>query len=272
MRFALAAILVLLGLYAAALGWLWWRQERLLFAAVPLPATQVLSKAPDIHELGIDVPGARLSALHLKLPQARGVVFYLHGNAGNLETWFVNPEFYRQLGYDLFMIDYRGYGKSTGRIESESQLHADVRLAWDQVAAQYEGRRKVLFGRSLGTGLATRLAADLSAAGASGAAPDLTVLISPYVSLERVAREHFPWVPPQVLRYPLRSDAWIGRIRGPVQILHGELDTVIPVAHSQTLQTLVPGMRLDVIAGASHNDLQNFPAYLDVVAKALRSP
>lgn len=272
MRFALATLFVLLGLYAAALGWLWWRQERLLFAGVPLPATQVLATAPDIHEVGIDVPGARLSALHLKLPQARGVVFYLHGNAGNLETWFVNPDFYRQLGYDLFMIDYRSYGKSSGRIESEAQLHADVRRAWDQVAPQYAGRRKVLLGRSLGTGLATRLAADLSAAGTAAPVPDLTVLISPYVSLERVAREHFPWVPPQVLRYPLRSDAWIGRIRGPVQLVHGERDTVIPPAHSEALRALAPSVRLHLIAGAAHNDLQNFDSYLDVVAKALGTP
>ena len=93
-------------------------------------------------------------ALHLRLPAPKGVVFFLHGNGGSLESWFINPEFYRRANYDLFMIDYRGYGKSTGQIESEAQLRADVRAAWATVAPQYAGRKVVFYGRSLGTGLA----------------------------------------------------------------------------------------------------------------------
>jgi hypothetical protein len=63
-----------------------------------------------------------------------GVVFYLHGNAGNLDSWFVNADFWRQANVDLFMLDYRGYGKSSGRITSQAQLEADVRAAWAAVA------------------------------------------------------------------------------------------------------------------------------------------
>ncbi len=99
-----------------------------------------MASAPDIHERTVTVPGALLSVLHLQRPGARGVVFFLHGNAGNLQGWFANADFYRAAGYDLVMPDYRGFGKSTGRITSAHELREDVRAVWSQVAPQYRGR------------------------------------------------------------------------------------------------------------------------------------
>ncbi len=262
---ALGLAVVVLALYGAVLGWLWWRQESLLFVPTVLAADLPLALAPDIHEVRIPVPGAQLSALHLRLPDPKGVVFFLHGNGGSLQSWFVQPEFYRRANFDLFMIDYRGYGKSSGSIDSEAQLHADVRAAWEQIAAQYAGRKLVLYGRSLGSGLAARLAVDL----AGTRAPDLTVLVSPYTSILALSREHFRWVPGWVLRYPLRTDAWITRIPNRLLLIHGELDSLIAPRHSQQLHALVPQSGRLLVPGAGHNDLQEFPVYLDGFAKAL---
>ncbi len=258
-------VLLVVGLYGAALAWLWLRQERLLFAPEVLAAGHVLAKAADIHELTIDVPGARLSALHLRLPNPKGVVFFLHGNGGSLNTWFVNPEYYRKANFDLFMIDYRGYGKSTGQIESEAQLHADARAAWDTVAPRYAGLRRVVYGRSLGTGLAARLAADLSAS----RPPDLTVLVSPYSSMADLALHHYRWVPQAILRYPMRTTEVISRIRGPLLLIHGAQDPLIDPGHSDALHALAPHASIARIAGAAHNDLQDFDEYLDTFARAL---
>jgi pimeloyl-ACP methyl ester carboxylesterase len=205
------------------------------------------------------VPGARLNALHLRLPQPDGVVFFLHGNAGNLQSWFINPEFYRQLNLDLFMIDYRGYGKSSGRIESEAQLMTDVRAAWDVVAPKYAGKQRIVYGRSLGSGLAAQLAADVQ--------PELTVLVSPYASMLALADEHYPWVPSVVLRYPLRTDLALAGIRGPLLFAHGEHDTLIPVRHSQRLKSIAPRAELLVVPGAGHGDIQLFDAYLDTLRR-----
>jgi pimeloyl-ACP methyl ester carboxylesterase len=263
----LTALGLVLALYVATLGWLWVRQEKLLFAPTVLPPSQVLAGAPDIHELTIDVPGARLSALHLRLPDPKGVVFFLHGNGGALDTWFVNPEYYRAVNFDLFMIDYRGYGKSTGRIQSQAQLHADVSAAWASVEPQYAGRKRVIYGRSLGSGLAAHLAAEMS----TRRAPDLTVLVSPYTSMAAVATEHYRWVPQWVLRYPMRTDRLIGTIRGPVLLMHGEDDPLISPSHSDALKALAPGATLTRIPGAAHNDLQAFNSYLDAFANALRA-
>lgn len=268
MSLAVAGLVLLaaaVALYGAALAWLWLRQERLLFAPTVLPADHVLARAPDIHEVFLDVPGARLSALHLRLPDPKGVVFFLHGNGGSLQDWFVNPAYYRRANYDLFMLDYRGYGKSTGRIESEEQLRADVRAAWAHMAPQYAGRKVVVYGRSLGSGLAAGLSAELSA----GRPPDLTVLVSPYSSMTAMARDHYAWVPPAVLRYPMRTDELVGRIRGPLLLIHGSQDTLIAPRHSEALQQLAPRATLVRIAGAAHNDLQDFDAYLQAFGKAL---
>ena len=261
----MALILAGLALYGGALAWLWFRQEKLLFAPTVLPAAQPLTQAPDIHEVTIDVPGARLSALHLRLPEPKGVVFFLHGNGGSLANWFVNPEYYRRVNFDLFMIDYRGYGKSTGQIESEAQLRADVQAAWATVAARYAGRKVVIYGRSLGSGLAAGLAAELSAT----RAPDLTVLVSPYRSMAALASDHYAWVPQAVLRYPMRTDALIGRIRSPLLLIHGERDPLISPSHSDALKSLAPQATLLRVPGAAHNDLQEFDVYLGGFARAL---
>jgi pimeloyl-ACP methyl ester carboxylesterase len=250
--------------YGALLGALLLWQEKLLFHPRTLPADHRFNVGADVHEVFIDVPGARLNALHLRLPDPDGVVFYLHGNAGHLQSWFVNADFYRRLNLDLFMLDYRGFGKSTGRIESQAQLEADVRAAWQHVAARYEGRRRIFFGRSLGTGLAAVLAAEVQ--------PELTVLVSPYESIAALAGEIYPWVPGSLLRYPLRTDLALPQVRGPVLMLHGDRDTTIPLDHSRRLLKLAPTARLVVIEGTGHNDLQDSAVYRNALAQALAGP
>nr|WP_269841342.1 alpha/beta fold hydrolase [Paucibacter sp. M5-1]MCZ7884411.1 alpha/beta fold hydrolase [Paucibacter sp. M5-1] len=191
-------------------------------------------------------------------------MFFLHGNAGNLDSWFVNADFYRRAGYDLFMLDYRGYGKSTGQIDSEAQLRADVRAAWDSVAPRYQGLRRVIYGRSLGTALAAGLAAEVR--------PELTVLVSPYASMAALMRLHYPWVPGWLLRYPLDTAAAVARLDGPLLLLHGEQDELIPPQQAEQLLAHAPQARLQRIAGAGHNDLQNFEPYLQAMREALRGP
>ena len=241
-------------------GLVYWRQEILLFQPEPLPADYAFA-LPGVEEFGIPVDGARLSALYLRLPDPKGVVFFLHGNAGNLASWFVNADFYRQANFDLFMIDYRGYGKSTGSIRSEAQLRADVTAAWNLIAARYQGRRKVVYGRSLGTALAAGLAASIE--------PDLTILVSPYWSMVEMARLHYSHLPVWLLRYPLPTYEDLARIRGPVLLIHGDQDPLIPFEHSVRLQAVARSARLIRIEGAAHNDIQDFDSYRNSLAAEL---
>jgi len=251
---------IAIGVYAVLVALLWWQQERLLFVPQVLAPDHRFEFGADVHERHVDVPGARLHALHLKLPAPRGVVFFLHGNSGSLDNWFVNLEFYRRANYDLFMFDYRGYGKSGGRIASEAQLHADARAAWNALAPEYAGKKLVLYGRSLGTALAARLGADVQ--------PDLTVLVSPYESMRALAAELYPWVPSAALRYPLDTAAAVSRMRKPLWLVHGDADTLIPTRHSQALKRAQPGATLHIVRGAGHNDLQEFEDYRAALRRA----
>lgn len=280
-RIALTLLLCSAALYAAVVLLLWWGQERLLFYPGTLPAEHRFRLPADVHETWVDVPGARLNALHLRLPQPRGVVFFLHGNAGNLESWFTGLAFYRQANFDLFMIDYRGYGKSSGRIQSEAQLLADVHAAWDHMASLYAGRvhptvqpgsqpaaspgaqpfKRVIYGRSLGTGPAAMLAAELQ--------PELTILVSPYASMGALAQQHFRWVPALALRYPLHTETALARVKTPVVLAHGGHDTLVPPVNSQRLLAVARQARLILVPEAGHNDIQQFEAVLGGLRAAL---
>ena len=264
--FILSVLLAVVAVYAAAIGWLWFRQERLLFEPSPLPADQLLSSDPDVSELFIDVPGARLSVAQLHLPNPRGVVFYLHGNSGNLQKWLVGLDAFRELNFDVVMFDYRGFGKSTGQIGSEAQLRADVRAVWAEFAPGYEGKRVVISGQSLGTALAAGLSAELCAA---GRAPALTLMVSPYSSMRALADELYPWVPSRVLRYPLATMDYLCRLKGPLMLIHGDKDELIGFHHSEALLRAVPWAQLLCVEGAGHSDVHQFPSYRQGLAAAL---
>lgn len=253
--------------WTALITALWWGQETLLFEPKVL-ASNLPIDALDVTEDWVDVPGARLHAIQFRQPMVNGVrhtkglIFYLHGNAGNVATWFVDSSFWRDSGYDLYMMDYRGFGKSTGRIESEAQLHADVQTAWERIAPAYAGLKTVIFGRSLGTGLAVQLAATVQ--------PDLLILVSPYSSMTAVMNVHYPWAPDAILRYPLASDRYIQQIRHATLIFHGLRDTVIPVAQAEALQERAHRAELILLPNVGHGDVQEDATYRNTLLERLR--
>lgn len=250
--------------WGAAVTWIWAKQESLLFHPEPL-ASDYQFKVPQTTEEWVPVDGGRLSALHLRQPsgvQTKGLVFFLHGNAGNLATWFTKADFWLSTGYDVFMLDYRGFGKSSGEIQNQAQLNRDVLAAWNQVAPAYQGRKLVIYGRSLGTGLAAELAKTQRC--------DLLVLVSPYKSMQALALEHYSWVPNFVLRYPLRTDLALPETQASrVWIAHGEQDTLIPIEHAKALRAISPAATLLTIPNAVHENVQTFSAYTDGLKQVL---
>jgi pimeloyl-ACP methyl ester carboxylesterase len=268
--FSASVLLAIGAVYAGAVGWLYFWQERLLFEPDKLRDDEAICTDPDTREFFIDVPGARLSVAHLARPNPRGVFFFLHGNSGNLKKWFVELDAFRQANFDVVMFDYRGFGKSTGEIESEEQLRADVNAVWEHFAPLYEGKRVVISGQSLGTGLAAGLAAQLSAV---GRAPDLTLLVSPYSSMRALAAELYPWVPMSVLRYPLHTLEHAAKLLGPVMLIHGDKDELIPIRHSEELCTAMGNGKckpqLLRVTGAGHSDVHQFPTVRKALVSAL---
>lgn len=261
-RGILGALLILTAGYTALLAYLYLGQESLIFVGRKLPADHRFQFDVPFEELTIDVDDAELNALHFQQDTPHGLVFFLHGNGGNLASWTSNADYYERVNYDMFMFDYRGYGKSSGSIESEAQLHADVRRAWDAVAGRRAYARTVILGRSLGAALAARLAADVDA--------DLVVLISPFTSMLAMADRQYPFVPSALVRYPLRNDLSIRSVREPIVFFHGDRDAVIPMSHSEELLRLAGApARLVIVNGAGHNDLHRFPGYIEPLTEAL---
>jgi len=257
------AVLVLASLaYAGLLAMLYFNQERLIFPATTLPADYRFNYDQPFEEITVAVPGGSLDALLFRQDHPRGLVFYLHGNVGDLTTWTTGLEFYRRTNYDLFIFDYRGYGKSTGRIESEAQLNADVRAAWNAIAPRYRDQPIVVFGRSLGTGLATQLAADVN--------PAMLVLVTPYYSMVDAAKRQYPFAPAFLVKYPLHTDKLIGSVKSPVLLVAGTQDLLTPLADSEHLKALARSpVELLIVEGAGHNNIHQFPAYLDGLANRL---
>jgi alpha-beta hydrolase superfamily lysophospholipase len=230
MRFARYAARIGAGVflvYAAACVALYFLQERLLFVPERLAADYSFAFPGKFEEHRIEVNGAQLSALWFHAtPRAniagsvtKGTVFYLHGNAGSLRSWGDVAPTFTQRGYDVFILDYRGYGKSSGTITSEPMLHDDVAAAYAYLRQRHPPQPIYIYGRSLGTGLAIELARRH--------APQALLLEAPYLNLSWLAHEHYPWVPTALLRYRMPSDQRLPLVRAPVHFFHGADDATI---------------------------------------------
>lgn len=270
--FLVRTLLALVGvaaLYLLVLLAVWHQQERLLFVPSTLPQNHDFQAGSDVTEHHVEVPGASIHVLQMKRPNPDGVVFFLHGNAGDLSRWFVSIDHYRRRNVDLVMMDYRGFGKSTGQITSQQQLEDDAQAVWDHFVPAYAPAvRRIILGRSLGTGLAAHLATRTG--------PATTILVSPYTSIAALAAEHFPWVPTPLVRYPLRTDAVIGQVPGNLFLLHGIRDTLIAPSHAGQLAQIARAsgksrVQEVLIAGAAHGDLQDFADYQQAIDAAVLS-
>ena len=238
----------------AALGWLVLvgllalQERRFIFFP-----TRVLAAAPaDVglraEELSITTSdGVALHGWWIDGPSDRVLIWY-HGNAGNIADrlhnarWFVD-----QLGVTVVLVDYRGYGRSQGTPD-EAGLYLDGLAIYDAVAARsVRAQDIVLFGRSLGGAVAIETALQRPA----GA----VVLESVFRSVPALAREHYWFVPSAVVRTRMDNESKIGRVQAPALLLHGDRDTIVPLAHGRRLFELAARPApFHVIEGAGHND------------------
>lgn len=171
--------------------------------------------------------GTSLNGMLFRSNGSNGLIFFLHGNSGSLDSWgYVAPD-YTQLGYDVFMLDYRGYGKSQGSISSQEQIFEDVQIVYNDLKNQYDEDNIVVIGYSIGTGIAAKLASDNN--------PRALVLEAPYFELAEVMKQRFSFVPAIILKYKLTTNEYLSRCRMPVFIFHGDQDEVIDYESSLKL-------------------------------------
>jgi pimeloyl-ACP methyl ester carboxylesterase len=253
--FAYATIRIVAVVYVILLIAMFFAQERLIFFPVKLPPNYKFKFASPFEEKYLEVDGAKINSLLFKVPKSKGLILYFHGNAGNLESWGeVAQELAIETKMSVWIMDYPGFGKSEGEVTSENQLH-DVATAFMKSATELtkDANRIVVYGRSIGTGLAANLAAKFK--------PGALVLESPYFSLQSMAEENYFWAPLFLLKYTFRSDEFAPDITCPVLIFHGIDDEIIPFEQGKRLAGIIKSSSLVPIHLGHHNDLGEFPEY-----------
>jgi uncharacterized protein len=161
------------------------------------------------------------------------------------------------------LVDYRGFGKSTGK-RSEGEMFNDMQFVYSTLAKQYSENHLIVYGRSLGSGFAAKVASDNQ--------PRYLILDAPYYNFRKVIERFLPILPVRfVLRYQLRTDKWIQKVKCPVYIIHGTKDWLIPVRHSEQLQKINPRkITLIRIYGGGHNNLSHFDEYHNFIRDILK--
>ena len=225
-------------------------QERLLFFPQKLAESHVFSFPKSFEEIRLATPddNSLLSAVLFSAdtPVTNGVILYFHGNGGDIQGWGQTAELYTKAGYKILYYDYRGYGKSTGSIQSQQQLFQDGQLFYDYLKSNYSEDQIILMGTSMGTGIATQLAINNE--------PKALVLHAPFSSLEELIKEKVPFMPNQFIHYRFRNDLVFPKLNCAIALFHGQRDQLIPHQHSERLYELNSDSELHILPGVGHNN------------------
>lgn len=238
-------------------------QEKLIFFPQKLDKGYQFRFNQNFEEINIKTEDQKLlNGLLFKSDSSKGLIFYLHGNAGSLSSWGEVAKTYTSLHFDVFMLDYRGFGKSEGSISSQSQMFKDVQIAYDKMLKLYSENEIIVLGYSIGTGLATKLASTNN--------PKLLILQAPYLSLTDLMQHRFPVIPMFMLKYKFETDKYIKDCNMPIVIFHGDRDEVIYYGSSLKLKEQFKSQdTLITLIGQGHNGMTNNPDYETGIRKIL---
>lgn len=208
--------------------------------------------------------GERLHAWWIPTPKPSALahVLHLHGNAGNISSRVDEAKLLAEAGLDVFLFDYRGYGRSTGSPDEEG-TYRDARAARAALLRQkgVDPARVLYLGESLGGAVGLALALE--------SPPRGLVLRSTFTSVKDMARLHYPIVPGFMVVDAYPGLARIARLRAPVLVIHGDRDDIVPLSHGEALFAAAPGPKaMRVFPGLGHNDLVALAgrAYAEAVA------
>lgn len=260
----LKILIILSCLYLLICGLLYFFQEHLIFFPEKLDRDHPFRFNQTFEEIYIQAKNRELlHGLLFKADSPNGLVFYLHGNAGSLRSWGEVAQTYTDLRYDVFMLDYRGFGKSEGSIGKEAELHQDVQLAYNEMKARYREDQIVVLGYSVGSGLAAKLGSSNN--------PRLLILQAPYYSMTDLMRHTYPLIPTALLKYKLETNKYIRACRMPIVLFHGKQDEVIYYGSSIKLRKIIKATdTLITLDPQAHNGMTSNPEYRTAIEKILR--
>lgn len=205
----------------------------------------------------------RLNLVWLRSDSARGIVLYFHGNTGNILQAYPHAAPFLDNHYDVLLLDYPGYGKSTGP-DAEQDLYQDALVSYQLARSRFAADSIVVYGKSLGTAMAAYVASKAPCR-------DL-VLECPFYDYVGLARRYVPIYPVGwMLRYRFPVFDFIRHTTAPILVFHGKRDEVIPYRFSRKLEPLLKkGDRYITFPEGHHNDLTRQPGYLEAIDSLLR--
>lgn len=245
---------------------LYYLQDFFLFKPEKLPEDFKFSYENQVvEEYNISTrDGATINGLHFKVEKPKGAVLYLKGNSKSIKGWGKFAVDFTRHNYDVIMVDYRGFGKSTGRI-NENAIKHDLQFIYNKIKERIDEKYIILYGRSLGSGFATKLASTNN--------PRMLILDAPYYSLVNVTKRYMPFMPLSViLKYPMPTYKWLKYVDCPVHIIHGTNDKLIPFNSSVKLSKIKPNStRLWPIIDGGHKNLNNFESYHKILSEIINT-
>jgi uncharacterized protein len=239
-------------------------QDRFIFKPEKLKQDFKYAYDAPFKELFFDVEeGVRINGLHFTVKEPLGLILYFHGNSRSIKGWAKYARDFFRYNYDVVLVDYRGFGKSTGK-RGEKDMMNDMQFVYDTLAVQYTEHHIIVYGRSLGSGFAAKLASDNK--------PRYLILDAPYYNFTKVIERFLPFLPIRyLLRYHLRTDKWIRHVNCHTYIIHGTKDRLIPISNSEALQAISPKkITLIRIKGGGHNNLPSFHEYHNIIRDILQ--
>lgn len=189
-----------------------------------------------------------------QLVRERLLIYY----GGNAEDVFINIDDFRDIKAASLFVPYRGYGPSSGR-PGEKELFADALAVIDDLVGRYSPKEVYLIGRSLGSGVACYAAAHRPVQGA--------ILITPYDSIENIARASYPWLPVSLLlKHRFSSVRYLKKIRCPLLIIYGGQDRVVLPERTRNLIDHIPGEKeVLFLERADHGTIDMFAEYWQAI-------
>jgi hypothetical protein len=264
-RWIVRVLMLLGGIYLLLSLSFYFLHDQVVFQPVKLSRDHVFDFDKPHQEFFIPVEDgiAVNTLLFLASQEPKGLVLYFHGNRDNLQRWGNYAVDFTSLGYDVLMIDYRGYGKSEGK-PSEQQYYRDARRVYTWAKQQLRHDRFIIYGRSLGSAVASQLASEVN--------PDLLILETPFDELWGVV---YPIFQPTVMliqpRLRFSNAEHLKKVECKEVIIYGTNDWVVPRSSTERLKPLLkPGDEFVVIEGGSHNNLRDFPEYQLALSRILQ--
>ena len=253
-------ISVVVALYLLGGIALYFIQDLLLFHPKPLLSNHQYAITNPFTELNFkQSDSTNLALVKFTTPQRRGIVLYFHGNMQNIERYAPYSMLFTQNGYELWMMDYRGFGKSTGKL-TEAGLYSDALQVYQLACKEVLPDSIIIYGKSLGTGIAAQLASTQKA--------KKLILETPYYAIPQIAKDKFPFYPVNwLVKYSIPTHQFLPKVTAPVTAFHGTADEVISYNQAQKLKEENSGLDLITIKGGKHNNLFSFP---DVKTKLIQ--